>query len=162
MIRTAVPGDESELARLHVAAWRETYRGILPDAVLDALDEDERRDLWRRAVGQGSTRIFLFPGAGFAQSGPQRYDDMAADWPGELWSIYLLRSAQGRRLGRALFDAVRPQTPFATCVFAANGPACAFYRRLGGRHLRTTVEDVHGVPLAEHVYGFPAPLTRRI
>ena len=33
-IRPATPADAAEIARVHVASWRETYAGVLPGAVL--------------------------------------------------------------------------------------------------------------------------------
>lgn len=34
IIRLARPGDENEIARVHVESWRSTYKGIVPDEVL--------------------------------------------------------------------------------------------------------------------------------
>ena len=36
-LRRAVPGDENEVAEVHVRSWQVAYRGLLPDAYLDAL-----------------------------------------------------------------------------------------------------------------------------
>ena len=35
----AGPSDAEELARVHVTSWRETYRGLLPDAFLARMSE---------------------------------------------------------------------------------------------------------------------------
>ncbi len=37
-IRAARPEDAASMARVHVRGWQETYRGQIPDAVLDAPD----------------------------------------------------------------------------------------------------------------------------
>jgi len=34
-VRAAVARDVPQIARLHVESWRETYRGLMADAVLD-------------------------------------------------------------------------------------------------------------------------------
>ena len=34
-VRRAEPADAPSMARVHVDAWRETYRGLMRDAVLD-------------------------------------------------------------------------------------------------------------------------------
>ena len=39
-IRAATSGDAPGIARVQVLTWQQTYRGILPDAFLDALDMD--------------------------------------------------------------------------------------------------------------------------
>jgi GNAT superfamily N-acetyltransferase len=41
-LRAARPGDELGVARVHVRAWQAGYRGLLPDAYLDALRAEER------------------------------------------------------------------------------------------------------------------------
>src|SRR5450631_165459 len=38
-VRLAVPEEALEITRVHIATWRDAYRGILPTSHLDALDE---------------------------------------------------------------------------------------------------------------------------
>ena len=47
MIRTAVESDVEAIAHVHVASWRETYPGIMPQEILDGLREEQRVDQWR-------------------------------------------------------------------------------------------------------------------
>jgi len=35
MVRPARVQDVGQMARVHVRCWQETYRGLMPDAVLD-------------------------------------------------------------------------------------------------------------------------------
>lgn len=46
-LRDANPADAAALARVHVRCWQHTYRGLVPAAALDHLDEAERADVWR-------------------------------------------------------------------------------------------------------------------
>ena len=41
-LREARRGDESAVADIHVRAWQEAYRGLIPDEFLDALDPEDR------------------------------------------------------------------------------------------------------------------------
>jgi GNAT superfamily N-acetyltransferase len=114
------------IARLHVAAWRETYRGLLPDEVLAGLDEDRRRAVWTEAIAAGNARIALVEGAGFASMGTQRDKLLAEEGYGEeLFAIYILRAGQGRGLGRALLRAVMPARPAAWTVLVLDGNVSA-------------------------------------
>ena len=45
-VRPATPEDAQAIAQVHVAAWKVGYRGIVPDAVLDALSAEERATRW--------------------------------------------------------------------------------------------------------------------
>jgi len=53
-IHLATPDDALPLARLHVAAWRAAYRGLVPDEFLDGLDVDARGAFQVLAGGRGS------------------------------------------------------------------------------------------------------------
>ena len=46
-IRPATVEDAPALAQVHVTSWRETYRGLVPDAYLDSLSVPERTERWR-------------------------------------------------------------------------------------------------------------------
>jgi hypothetical protein len=55
MIRIATIEDAPELASMHVASWRETYAGILPDVMFSAFSVEGRtvaRAFYERFGGQ--------------------------------------------------------------------------------------------------------------
>jgi hypothetical protein len=41
-VRSAVPADAMEVARVHVHSWQVAYRGLLPDAFLEGLRAEDR------------------------------------------------------------------------------------------------------------------------
>ena len=41
-LREARVGDEAAVADIHVRAWQEAYRRLIPDEFLDALDPEDR------------------------------------------------------------------------------------------------------------------------
>src|SRR5687767_3602644 len=57
-IRPALPSDARAIADVHVRTWQSTYRGIVPDAYLDALSVDERGTLLRDSITRGSPEIW--------------------------------------------------------------------------------------------------------
>ena len=40
------PGDAEELASVHVQAWREAYRDLLPEHFYDDAARDRRQAMW--------------------------------------------------------------------------------------------------------------------
>jgi GNAT superfamily N-acetyltransferase len=168
-VRAAAPGDVAGIARVHVDGWRETYPGLLPGFVLDALSYAERERQWADALAAGGSCLFVAEAqghiVGFAAGGPNR-EDRADEYPGELWAIYLLREQQGRGLGRALFEAVRAWLrerelePFLLWAVADN-PACGFYERLGGTRIVTQPADIRGAQVIECAYAWPRSALRR-
>ncbi|RDY70044.1 GNAT family N-acetyltransferase, partial [Halobacillus trueperi] len=49
-IRKAKPEDVPAIAKVHVDAWLETYRGIVPNAYLNRLNYKKRERLWEENI----------------------------------------------------------------------------------------------------------------
>lgn len=142
-IRPATPADAPAIARIHTTSWRETYAGLLPDEFLDRMTGEEMRERreisWERTISQMLETVLVAEQDGevvaFASAGPAR------DHPGfemELMTLYALKSAQGRGLGRALFTEIVQTLKadgfqnLALWVLDAN-PTRGWYLRQGGR-----------------------------
>lgn len=77
--RMPEPQDAVMLARIHIAAWQETYAGLLPmDEIERASDFDRRLAQWTAAIVSPELRIAMIDDLGFAQVGPQRDPGLAA------------------------------------------------------------------------------------
>lgn len=138
VVRPARVEDASQMARVHVGSWRETYRGLMPDSVLDDPGLVVGRErFWTAALtdpryAQNCTAVALRDGAviGIAMAGPSRDDD--ATWAMQLYVLYVLASDHGTGAGAALLDAViAPEQDASLWVADPNPRAQAFYRRHG-------------------------------
>ncbi|MEO7000909.1 MAG: hypothetical protein ABI068_03820 [Ktedonobacterales bacterium] len=49
-IRPAREGDAPGIARVHLASWQTTYRGIVPDDILDHLTLGDYEPRWRQRL----------------------------------------------------------------------------------------------------------------
>lgn len=145
-VRRATLPDAAAIARVHVASWRETYDGLLPDHRILSASEDDRLRLWQNALAPrpGAPTVFIaHPGgqmSGFLCMGRQRspaLDGMGYDR--EISALYLLSAVHGRGLGRALMSLAAHHVldtkggGLALWALAANTRACGFYAALGGR-----------------------------
>ena len=124
------------------------YRGIVPDAILDGLSIDARREFWARAIGltltepSSDARIWVIEETdvvrGFAATRPSRDDD-AEPGTGEVNAIYLAPEAWGRGLGSRLLEGAaadlraRGFAPLILWVIEANVRGRRFYERAGWR-----------------------------
>src|SRR4051794_12752388 len=96
VVRVPDLADVPNLARVHVATWRETYRGIVRDDVLDAPGLVERRErFWTAALTDARFRdtraaVAELDGhvVGVALAGPPLDDD--ATWTAHLYVLYTL------------------------------------------------------------------------
>ncbi len=168
-IRHAVPDDAGAIGRLPVAIWNETYRGIMPDAVLDGTCVSERSSVWRRRLsekdrsGLFAINIALLDGeiVGFCACGPQRDEALLeADFSAEFQVINVLRAAQGRGIGRKLMAAMAGaiidagHRAVSLWVVEANPAARGFYRNLGGIECGRKIETRLDLHIAEIAYGW--------
>ena len=127
-VRRARVEDAGGIARAWVRAWQVAYRGLVPDDVLDRLDVDERRTLWRERL-EGGACTFVFEDLGIAG-----YCRVVP--PAEIASIYVLPERRHGGVGSALLaaglDELRSHGDHASLwVFTDNHPARAFYARFG-------------------------------
>ena len=60
-LRRANAGDAPAIARVRVDSWRTTYRGLIPDAYLDAMQVEASTALWDRVLtaGPNTTSVFV-------------------------------------------------------------------------------------------------------
>ncbi len=137
-VRPARAEDVAQMARVNVRCWQETYRGLMPDAVLDdpsftaarerfwtAALTDERYRENRVAVAERDGEL-----VGIAMSGPPL--DAGATWVRQLYVLYVHAADHGTGAGPALLEAVvDPEEPAALWVADPNPRAQAFYRKHG-------------------------------
>ena len=136
-VRRAEPSDASNMARVHVDTWRDTYRGLMSDAVLDdpAL-LGWREKFWAAALtdpkySRNTAAVASSDGklVGIAMSGPSLED---ADQPQQLHLLYAYATFHGSGVGTELLNAVIDQAaPAALWVADPNPRAQAFYRKNG-------------------------------
>jgi len=162
MIRTAAISDAPAIARVHVASWLSTYRGLLPDDFLESLSETNYTERWKRVITEGTSKVVVAEDGtdvvGFASGGRERAGEQGFE--GELYAIYVLDMAQrrgfGRELVRAMVQGLRELGlgNMIIWVLRDNRPAREFYERLGGLHVRTQPITIGSATLEEVSYGW--------
>src|SRR5215218_8248388 len=126
-VRAARVDDAAEMARVLVRSWRETYRGLMRDEVLDDPRLAEFRErFWTVALSDERDREII----GVALAGPPERPEPG--WATHLYVLYVVAAEHGSGAGAALLDAVvDPREPAALWVADPNPRAQAFYRKHG-------------------------------
>ena len=179
-IRRAQAGDAAAIAAVHVAAWRESYAGLVPERMLAAFPVAERTGRWQRILTapdpsrESAVFVAVRPDQsiiGFGSCGRQPAAGLLADgFAGEFSALYLLAAHQRRGIGRRLMVLMaqdllaREMRAAALWVLRDNQPARRFYEALGAKVVGQRVETVDeriGEPsrtqdvLHEVAYGWP-------
>lgn len=170
LLRDALLDDLEPLAAFHCDVWREAYRGIMPDTLLERPTLPERRAQWRTVLDWPvADRLVLLARdsdgladetiAGFVTGGPAADGD--ARFAAEIYGLYLGRAWRGGGTGAALLRAAadrlaRSGAPdLVVWCLAANTAARGFYRRMGGREYGFRAKQFYGTEQREVAYGWP-------
>jgi GNAT superfamily N-acetyltransferase len=163
-IRPASAADARSIAQVRIDSWRTTYRGLIPDAYLDAMEVDASVAMWERVLSAQDTPVSVFVAShdgevvGFAAGNALKEARHGAD--AEITAVYLRREYQhagiGRRLLAAVVDAQRRHgaTAMIVWVIAGNKNARRFYEELGGELVIEQPFQWDGMDLVEAGYVF--------
>jgi GNAT superfamily N-acetyltransferase len=170
-LREARRGDEPAVADIHVRAWQEAYRGLIPDEFLDDLDPADRARTYTFEAddpaapttlvavqeGEDCGEIIL----GFATFSPSR--DLDAPDHGEVVALYVDPDRYESGVGRLLMAETRRRlwvagyTEALLWVLDGNDRAVRFYAGEGWTaDGATRVEEPYGV--VSNVSRFRRPL----
>lgn len=165
-IESAVTGDATAIARIHISSLRAAYEGLISDQaaklVLDARNVEWRAQSWQKWLerSQVSTLVARVEGAvvGFCTLQPIREESAAPT--AEISAVYVLPSHWRRGIGRGLCTRLlaeadtRGLTEVVLWVLESNERARGFYASIGFKPdggTRVFFED-QGGPLHELRY----------
>jgi ribosomal protein S18 acetylase RimI-like enzyme len=159
-IRAATQADAEAIARVHVQAWNESYRGLVPDELIAALSVERNTRMWSSILGDAKSVVHVADdGAGivgFASGGNARSAELGTS--GEVTAIYLLESHKRRGIGRRLFTgllatlASHGHRSAGLWVLVDNHVTRRFYEALGGRLGANRIASDRLVPMDEIAY----------
>jgi ribosomal protein S18 acetylase RimI-like enzyme len=162
VIRPATRADIERIAFIHVQAWRETYRGLVPDALLAELSVEQRVRVWSDMLGAGERAPAILVAdidgtiVGFGSACRTRNERLGTE--GEVTSIYLLDGSKRRGIGRRLFVGLLAWLGERGCrsvglwVLDTNSVARRFYEAMGGRTGPTKIDQRTDTTLHEIGY----------
>jgi len=172
-IRAGIGTDANAVARLHVHAWQDSYRGIMPDDVLDNLDMDQRKRMWTGLMENPGQMYFyvaeVLPRpeeaatrkpvvAGVISGGPPRQYGQA--FPTTIYALYVEPKVHRRGLGKRLllrgFQHVLDDghNAVALAVLEDNTEAIRFYEAMGGERVGYTYGVLANTAVRTALYGW--------
>lgn len=145
MVRAALAADADALGSIARRAWEATYRGIVPDPVLDewiaGVTENWRRVLAERPADSPSRAWVAERDGqilGYLTTSPAKDEWLPPpDGAGEVTNLYLDPDVIGTGVGRLLYEhgvgdlRARGFDPLVIWAFRDNARARGFYERMG-------------------------------
>ncbi len=143
IIRKAIIDDAAEIANVHTNSWREAYKGLLPQSLLDdrPLVFKNRYDLWKRVTADKTQTTFVAESdrngvVGFI-NGYNARDKGFEDYA-EVYCIYLLKKFHGQKIGlkllKSYFDVhIQKGYEKAYLWVLKDNPTIRFYESTGAK-----------------------------
>jgi len=170
-VRRARPSDAISVGSVHVAAWRSTYPGILPDGFLARLSVPRQAAHYDAAIRSATTAVFVAsasgndvpPGSGsriigFATAGRARGGEFGKSLgEGEVETLYVLDDWRDRGVGRRLMRAAAAHLVEIGCKSCflwvlRDNPSRWFYQRLGGKPVAEAVIQFAGAKVPQTAF----------
>jgi GNAT superfamily N-acetyltransferase len=170
-LRKARVADAIAIGAVHVAAWRSTYPGILPDAYLAKMSVSRQAAFYDAAI-RGGTGVTVATASGtdvpmgsgpriigFTTAGRARGADIAGKRlaEGEVETLYVLDDWRERGVGRRLMRAAGSHLVDIGCKSVylwvlRDNPSRWFYQRLGGRPVAEQTVHIAGQAVAQTAF----------
>ena len=161
-IRKAILADADRIAFVRITGWRQSYKGLMPDALLDKLSIEADARRVRDGLSDSANRTLRYVVelegkiVGMGACGQARHDPTQKH--GEVYAIYLLNEAKGQGIGSAFMREMAAALQangfesLQVSVLANNLPARAFYEKLGGKLAKNGFFKYEGYELPDVTY----------
>lgn len=161
MIRIARLEDSDQIAKIQVAGWKTTYKGIVPKVFLDSMNWEERTPIWKQIVSTQTVYVAENQDnkiIGFCHAGKGNTQDYP-NFAGELYSLYILKDYQRKGIGKQLFMSVIEDfrgRDIHSCMVKVleKNQSKYFYEFLNAEYVDKIEVEIAGEKLSELVYGW--------
>lgn len=165
-IKEVTKDEAYDYLYVNTHSWDETYRGLIPDEFIDKILNELDKNVERlrnkyinNEVNIDEDKRFILyldnePVGMFSVCKARDEDYLNA---GELASLYLLKKAQKKGLGKVMveyaIEELRKMGYSDMIIGCLKGnPTNEFYKHMGGKLVKTTIRNIHGNDLDENVY----------
>lgn len=170
-LRKARVADAIAIGAVHVAAWRSTYPGILPDGFLAKLSVSRQAAHYDAAI-RGGTGVLVATASGadvpsgsgpriigFTTAGRARHAEIGGKRlaEGEVETLYVLDDWREHGVGRRLMRAAASHLVDIGCRSAfvwvlRDNPSRWFYQRLGGKPVAEASIQIGGEKVSQTAF----------
>jgi ribosomal protein S18 acetylase RimI-like enzyme len=165
-IRRATEADLQAVAEIHVASWRDAYKGVVPETVLAGRSVDGALPGWRSTFAEYPANITVACAQdggirGFCCAGPVVDAAKNAPFEFEIYGLHVSPNSRQRGIGasllrEALARARDREGMDSAIVWTLKDLKLSqkFYQREGGKQVKSGVWSFGGIALPEVGYGW--------
>lgn len=136
IIRRAEVKDARAIAQISVDTWKDAYKGLIDDAILEGRKVDDKRiSSWAENIQNPNFTVLVCEDSeilGYLWAGPAR-DEYGLK--NEIYALYVKTSSQRRGIGSELIKEYKQRIKnesFYLCMIKNNKKASSFYEASGG------------------------------
>ena len=142
-IRKATLNDAEQIAKVHVASWKMTYKGFLSESFLENVTPESRYILWRKNIHDSNKIILVLEKnaeiIGFV-AGDRVKSGEYEQYDGDLTALYFKKEEQGKGYGKRLLHELLTEFTkrgYRNCIVKVlkESNYKIFYEKLGAVHI---------------------------
>lgn len=163
MIRKAEVQDGSTVAKLKVDTWRECYKGLLSEKVLQQMNYEEETQKFLERIEERDTWIAENEKkeiVGFVAFGEAQSVGKEKSYTAEIYSLYVRQDERRKGIGEALFKKATEQLKqkghmrIILWCLQSNQNARGFYENMAGKNVGRQENILRGERIVEVGYGY--------
>ncbi|GEM_PF-4727342 len=166
-IRPVTRNDISEMAKININSWRDDYRNIVPDKVLEELEPEEKSRSLENWLFADSNDIRLAYGA-FLDDLMVGYitasltEDIDSEYDVEVNNLFVVKKYRGLGISLKLlyqiasvFSELKERQFTSLILYSWQATASnEYYRKLGGKVIKEQIQDCGGRKLAADIFAW--------
>ena len=142
-IRSATLQDVEQIAQVHIASWKITYRELLSESFLKNVTPESRYILWRNNINDPNKIVLVLENnaevIGFIVGDPVKQREYAR-YDGNLTALYFKEGEQRKGYGKQLLCALLTEFSkrgYRNCIVKVlkESNSKYFYEKLGAVHI---------------------------
>jgi GNAT superfamily N-acetyltransferase len=166
LIRVATEADVPHIAQIHVASWLDAYRGVIPDAVIDARTVEGVTAMWSGNPTKFPKNLTVAETpdgqiAGFSCAGPVTDTKRSGPYEFEVYALHVRPDMRRHGIGAALLHAAmaraRDREGMRSLIVRTLRDlhlSRRFYEREGGTLISEGHWTIGGVAVPDVAYGW--------